>query len=800
MPIAQSYMVSGSVEPESLASRDTKNDPPSNLWKKGRKIHWGAVFHRTYLRQLGGACGIPDENGVCEWPIGLSNYTVIYCPESKEIVAENVHSGVICPITENGMSVISEFDSWNASSTQFPSNNREKALSLEHCSLDGSNRPLYILKPGERYMGTIDEVVGAREKAKNDAIQERRKRLEQLLNSTKRPTLRDKEELEALSELCDPYDWRLDSKQRKDIFQHTLHVLPKDYPNLNALASALTEEAAEILQSRNASNSGCRCGLIIREEIAAVDIEVLRGECQIRGLPATGGRKALVERLVADSLRKIGCTHREFSAPYQQTAESLDKEACLVAACKKNPFVLALKERDRERFKEIYARHCISEADGTTDPTKPVFLTLPDFPADYPLNSPVSSDSETPTEPDATTEPEEASDAKKGEGASTTATGPTSRLRVQSLLCSRPDTNPLCVLVSENDPRLLEAHLKAVVFQRSLEVEEETKATHTIASPSASGPLALIESIPCPCSVNQVGCHHGTCACDEEACGNRSFFDFTAAVHDDSPIELYRQIIRILFVNFGGKIHFFNPSLVLYAKNTVLKYTAQDSETDASQEDAASTTDSNASHCDEDKKPTDAIGTDANDATSPSLLADPAAITPAPVAADEDPAGLSPEIEGTGSAGSGTSATSPGTCGKTVGVPLIELLANLGKSSIGFDEEDSFDFSHVDTSSLPPYVTTDDLLASRLVLSEYKGPEAKYSIFHPNNLVSPTDSGDSLGKMKRSSCISHCCDEIEVEEEDEVDGKHCDAASSNDHRKRKRNDTKDSQKHRKQVK
>lgn len=782
-----------------MASRDTNNNRSPKSSKKGRRIHWGAVFHRTYLRQLGGACGLPDDNGVCEWPIGLSNYTVVYLPETKEIVAENVHSGVVCPINEeNGMTVISEFDSWKAICAQLPCSKREKSLSLERSSLDGSGRPLYKLKPGEVYMGTIDEVVGAREREKEEAMQKRRERLEQLLSATNGLTARDEEELEALSDLYDPYDWRLDTKQRKEVFQHTLHVLPRDYPNLNAFASSLTEEAAEILQSRNESNSGCRCGLIVREEIAGVDIDVLRGECQIRGLATTGGRKALIDRLVSDSLKKIGCTHRDFTAPYQRTAETLDKEACLEAARERNTFVQALKKRDRQRWKDVLTRHCLPGEEENTDPTKPVYLSLPDFPEEYPLL--VDRDS--------------ASDAESDSAAPVA-----------------PDTNPLCALVAESDPRLLEAHLKAVVYQKALEADEEANAggdadatpgttgnstPSNPVPPASSGPLAMVESIPCPCFVNQVGCHHGTCACDEEACGNRSFFDFTAAVHDDSPIELFRQIIRILYVNFGGKIHFFNPSLVLYAKNTVLKYTAQDAEFDSSMEDAASTTSSTGSMCEGDTKPSETAPMDANDTTSPVTPTPtaPGASQPfssdgeedkSPVVAESegDPEGLTPDANNGNGNENGNHGDSPssGTPNKA-GMSLIDLLADLCKKSTELEDEDSFDFSTVDTSSLPPYVTPDDLLASRLVLSKYTGPEARYSIFHPDNLLSVADA-----KKKKEAKGKGGKDEDEGlfnglnmtlhHVNEEVDADQYNASSSGDDRKRKRNDKRNSPKHRK---
>lgn len=763
-----------------MASRDTNHNRPSKLPKKERRIHWGVVFHRTYLRQLGGACGLPDDNGVCEWPIGLSNYTVVYRPETKEIVAENVHSGVVCPINEeSGMAVISEFDSWEAMSSQLPSSKREKTLSLERSSLDGIDRPLYQLKSGEVYMGTIDEVVGAREREKEEIMKRHRERLEQLLNSSNGLTAPDEEDLEALSDLYDPYDWRLDTKQRKEIFQQTLHVLSQEYPNLTASAKALTDEAAGILQSRSESNSGCRCGLIVREEIAGVDIDVLRGECLIRGLPTTGGRKALIDRLVGDSLKKIGCTHRDFTAPYQQTGEMLDKEASLAAAVDKNPFVQAIKRRDRNRWKDVFAAHCLPGEEENLDPTKPVYTSLPDFPKEYPLH----------TEKDAP---------------------------------GQPETNPLCALVAESDPRLMEVHLKAVVFQKALEIEEEMETKQkqagdakpvdtsdsvpttggvrntpsTPVPPASSGPLAAVESIPCPCSVNQVGCHHGTCACDEEACGNRSFFDFTAAVHDDSPIELFRQIIRILYVNFGGKVLFFNPSLVLYARNTVLKYTAQDAEFDSPMIGG----EVGGVPCDDATKPSDVVSMDANDindTTSPSPVSPFGTVTPAAVqpstddndddqspstVATGDPEGLTPDAnsnskEGNDSGGSGTT--------EKEGMSLMELLANVSKKSMDLiDDEDNFDFSNVKTASLPSYVTVDDLLASRLVLSEYTGPEAKYSIFHPNNLLSPSKSKK---KNEKGTAKKGKTDDTE----------HYEAACTDDDRKRKRSDKRSSTKHRK---
>jgi len=77
--------------------------------------------------------------------------------------------------------------------------------------------------------------------------------------------------------------------------------------DLAAHIASLSAELDEIRASRKNSLMGCKCGAMSREELFELPVGALRHECAQLNLPTKGGKKVLIQRILAGSSGNLGC-------------------------------------------------------------------------------------------------------------------------------------------------------------------------------------------------------------------------------------------------------------------------------------------------------------------------------------------------------------------------------------------------------------------------------------------------------------------------------------------------------------
>ena len=77
--------------------------------------------------------------------------------------------------------------------------------------------------------------------------------------------------------------------------------------DLAAHTSAVNAEVAAIHRSRSESTPGCPCSPLVPEDLERFSPSSLKAEALQRGLPAAGGKKALIQRICEHSMQNLGC-------------------------------------------------------------------------------------------------------------------------------------------------------------------------------------------------------------------------------------------------------------------------------------------------------------------------------------------------------------------------------------------------------------------------------------------------------------------------------------------------------------
>ena len=299
-----------------------------------KRVSFTHIFVREYARSIGGESSVPcDPSGDIGSPLGLSDAVLLHDPATGEfLAAQDIFTGARAPVvvptaraaakgskgggarSRSGSMCASDGEAGGAPGATASSGGggggSSGGAAASACSVGAvleAPADLRPLRPGEYYAGSIvaraewkeAAVAAAAAEAAAAAAEARsgkgRKRKAPMSSRIPAPAL-------SPNGIATP----VPARARVALLSRSVLLLPEG-TDLAAHTSAVNAEVASIHRSRSESTPGCPCSPLVPEDLERFSPSSLKAEALQRGLPAAGGKKALIQRICEHSMQNLGC-------------------------------------------------------------------------------------------------------------------------------------------------------------------------------------------------------------------------------------------------------------------------------------------------------------------------------------------------------------------------------------------------------------------------------------------------------------------------------------------------------------
>ena len=552
----------------------------------GAKVSWGDVFVRQYARGIGsGACPEGDPQA-SEWPLGISDVVVATDSEGAVVECARVFApleagaGASPPHVFSGDGRVPLLRPASPSGPgdavgvgAGPSSSEPVATSLA----EGAPPPRVVrarqLLPCEVRAGSVDDYDEqiASFRAGRDATA--LKAAQQVLATGAAARGRKRRSRAAVTAAAAAaaaaatvdLSWQgMTPAERRRRFLSASALLAAPAAELGRDAAATAAELAELQAHRRKNNVGCRCALLVQEELVGLDVRDLRNECTLRGLQPRGSKREVMARLVQHSRANLGCMQSAFE---QMKAQQI-KGALQDQQQQHQQQHQELQKNDV--YKGGPDEHYETEASAASVQA----LGGPSSASVPAAASGTSVSSRKRKRPSSEGEGRSGESDSDGGGDGGASSGGSSSdaadLDADSLVLTLGDVPYDPTLHTQ---RALEAaaSLSEALASEATESAEAPPSSSSSSSftlslcsdhssaprASASGAAVAGSKAPsldgkCPCATAGVGCHFSTCACDSDFCANRHAGDPTSASYDSSGIREHSVMVRVMVRETGN--------------------------------------------------------------------------------------------------------------------------------------------------------------------------------------------------------------------------------------------------------